>query len=50
MLFRSQALAEDYIDDGELAFAGQLRDFVLEQASRLTKLASAAVKIKEQFL
>ena len=46
----AQALAEDYNDDGERAFAGQLRDFVLEQASRLTKLASEAAKIKDQFL
>jgi serine/threonine-protein kinase HipA len=31
-----QALADDYVDDGERAFAGQLRDFVLGQATRLT--------------
>jgi len=46
----AQALADDYIDDGERAFAGQLRDFVVEQASRLTQLATEAAKIKLAFL
>ncbi len=45
-----QALAGDYIDDGERAFAGQLRDFVMGQATRLTKLAGEAAKIKPEFL
>lgn len=46
----AQALADDYIDDGERAFAVQLRDFVVGQASRLTKLAAEAAKIKPEFL
>ncbi|MBW8828527.1 MAG: HipA domain-containing protein [Burkholderiales bacterium] len=46
----AQALADDYIDDGERAFAGQLRDFVVGQATRLTRLASEAAKIKPEFL
>lgn len=46
----AQALAEDYIDDGERAFAVQLRDFVMGQATRLTKLAGEAAKIKAEFL
>ena len=46
----AQALADDYIDDGERAFAGQLRDFVVEQATRLTRLAGEASKIKPEFL
>lgn len=46
----AQALVDDYIDDDERAFAGQLRDFVLGQASRLTKLADEAAKIKAEFL
>jgi len=46
----AQALADDYIDKGERAFAGQLRDFVVEQAYRLTRLASEAAKIKAEFL
>jgi len=46
----AQALVDDYIDDDERAFAGQLRDFVVGQASRLTKLADEAAKIKAEFL
>jgi len=46
----AQALVDDYIGDEERAFAGQLRDFVLGQASRLTKLADEAAKIKAEFL
>lgn len=46
----TQALADDYIDDGERAFALQLRDFVVGQATRLTKLAAEAAKIKAEFL
>lgn len=46
----AQALADDYIDDGERAFAVQLRDFVVGQATRLTKLAGEAAKIKPEFL
>ena len=45
-----QALSADYIDNGERAFAAQLRDFVVEQATRLTKLAGDAAKIKPEFL
>ena len=47
---QTQALADDYVDDGERAFAGRLRDFVLAQATRLTKLAGEAVKIRDEFL
>ncbi|WP_310389960.1 HipA domain-containing protein [Roseateles sp.] len=46
----AQALADDYIDDGERLFAAQLRDFVLGQAARLTQLAGEAAKIKPEFL
>jgi serine/threonine-protein kinase HipA len=46
----AQSLVDDYIDDDERAFAGQLRDFVVGQASRLTKLADEAAKIKAEFL
>jgi len=46
----TQALADDYIDDGERAFAGQLRDFVVGQATRLTRLAGEAAKLKPEFL
>ena len=46
----AQALADDYIDDGERAFAVQLRDFVIGQATRLTKLAGEAAKIRPEFL
>ena len=46
----AQALADDYIDDGERAFAVQLRNFVVGQATRLTKLAGEAAKIKPEFL
>ena len=45
-----QALADDYVRDGERAFAGRLRDFVLAKATRLTKLAGEAVKIRDEFL
>lgn len=46
----AQAWADDYIDDGERAFSAQLRDFVIGQATRLTKLANEAAKIKPAFL
>ena len=46
----AQALANDYVDDAERAFAGQLRDFVVGQATRLTRLADEAAKIKPGFL
>ncbi len=46
----TQALADDYIDEAERAFAGQLRDYVVGQATRLTKLAGAAAKIKPESL
>ena len=45
-----QALAVDYIDDGERAFALQLRDFIVGQAARLTQLAGDAAKVKPEFL
>jgi serine/threonine-protein kinase HipA len=45
-----QALAEDYADDDERAFAGQLRDFVVRQAERLATRASDAAKIKDEYL
>lgn len=45
-----QAQAADYIDEAERAFAGQLRDFVVQQAERLTQLADAAAKVKGEFL
>lgn len=46
----AQALADDYIDDSERAFAVQLRDSVMRQATRLAKLAGEAAKIKPEFL
>ncbi len=46
----AQAQADDYIGDGERAFAVQLRDVVEGQATRLTQLASAAARIKPEFL
>jgi serine/threonine-protein kinase HipA len=45
----AQAEATDYIDD-ERAFAGQVRDFIIAQASRLTALANEAVKFKDSHL
>lgn len=45
-----QAVALDYVDDGERAFAGRLRDFVLDQSTKLTKLAADAAKIKDEYL
>jgi serine/threonine-protein kinase HipA len=45
-----QALAPDYVDGGERAFAGQLSDFVMGQAARLIQLTSDAAKIKPEFL
>lgn len=44
-----QALADDYEGD-ERAFAGKLRDFVVDQAARLTKLANDAAKMKDDYL
>ena len=46
----AQALADDYVDGGERAFAGQVRDFVMAQAARLTQLAAEAAKIKPEYL
>ena len=46
----AQALADDYSDEGERAFACQLRDFVLGQAAKLTRLAAEAARIKPEFL
>lgn len=45
----SQANAADYLEE-ERGFAGQLRDFVVAQASRLAMLASAAVKMRDDDL
>lgn len=45
-----QAQADDYIDEAERAFAGQLRDFIVDQAARLTQLADDAARIKSKFL
>lgn len=45
-----QAQAADYIDDAERVFAGQLRDFIVGQAARLTQLADDAAKIKGEYL
>ena len=44
-----QAQAAEYLDD-ERAFADQLRDFIVGQASRLTVLANEAAKVKDEFL
>ncbi len=44
-----QALVDDYADD-EQAFAGELRDFVMGQAAKLTALANDAAKIKDEYL
>ncbi len=46
----TQALADDYRDESERAFACQLRDFVLGQGARLTRLAAEAARIKPEFL
>jgi len=45
-----QALAEDYTEDDERAFAAQLRDLVVQQAARLAALASDAAKVKDEYL
>ncbi len=44
-----QALMDVYVDD-ERAFVGQLRDFIVAQASRLTTLASDASEMKDEYL
>ena len=46
----TQALANNYVDEGERALVRQLRDFVVAQAARLTGLASDAVKIDDEYL
>ena len=46
----AQAVADDYVDDAERAFAGRLRDYVLGQANRLVGLASDAVKVRVEDL
>ena len=46
----AQAVADDYVDDAERAFAGRLRDYVLGQANRLVRLASDAVKVRVEDL
>jgi serine/threonine-protein kinase HipA len=47
---QTQALANDYVDGDERALAGQLRDFIVAQASRLTTLASEAARVKDEYL
>lgn len=44
-----QAQAVEYLDH-ERAFANQLRDFIVGQASRLTVLANEVAKVKDEFL
>ena len=44
-----QALVDDYVGE-ERAFAEQLRDFVVRQAARLTRLASDASRIPDEHL
>ncbi len=46
----AQALAADYFDDGERAFAGELRDYVVRQAARLIRLAGEAARMKPEDL
>ena len=46
----AQALADDYADDEERAFASRLRDFIVGQAARLTGLAGDAAKMGDEFL
>jgi serine/threonine-protein kinase HipA len=46
----AQVLADEYVDDGERAFARRLGDFVVGQATRLAKLADEAAKFKPEFL
>jgi serine/threonine-protein kinase HipA len=45
-----QALAGDYADDDERAFAARLRDFVVRQAARLATMANDAATIKDEYL
>lgn len=45
-----QARSADYIDEGERAFAARLRDFIEQQAARLTRLADGAAKVKDAHL
>lgn len=45
----AQALVDDYVDE-ERPFAERLRDFIAQQAARLTTLASDAAKIKAEYL
>ena len=45
----AQALVADYAHD-ERVFAGELRDFVVGQAARLTALTNDAAKIKDEYL
>lgn len=46
----AQASADEYADEDERAFACRIRDFIVAQASRLTKLAADAAKVKGGFL
>lgn len=46
----SAASAGDDLDDGERAFAGQRRDYMVEQACRLARRAAEAAKVKAEFL
>ena len=45
-----QALADEYIDEDERAFAKRLGEFAVGQADRFLKFAGEAVKIKDEFL
>jgi serine/threonine-protein kinase HipA len=45
-----QALADNYVDPDERAFANQLRDFIVGQAATLAQLAGEAAKMKDEFL
>ncbi len=46
----AQAAADVYVGDDERAFASQLGDFVVGQATRLSGIAAEAAKIKDEFL
>jgi serine/threonine-protein kinase HipA len=42
----AQALAQDYVDGEERAFAGRIGDYVVGQAGRLIKIADEAARIR----
>jgi len=45
-----QAEAGDYADNAERAFAARLSHYIVGQAARLTRLASDAAAVKDQYL